>query len=114
MSDKFVDERVPKAREARAMARQYNQLQDGLAELKVAHKVADYMGQSERQEQLMQDVEKTLVASEKLETDMLELFAELKNVRFLSTSELAMLPVSVLEAMGVDIENEEESEQGGE
>ena len=36
MSDKFVDERVPKAREARAMARQYNQLQDGLAELKVA------------------------------------------------------------------------------
>lgn len=104
----FLNEQVPQARYARAMAKSYNQIQDTLAELKVAHKVANFMSQDERAVQIIEETTKAMGASEMLEAEMVEVFGELQNVTFLTNQEIALLPVSVIEALGVEIEDSDD------
>ena len=100
----FVDKRVPKARMARAMLESFNDIQDEIAKLKVAHEVAGFMEQKQRQDAIYEQLVGATELSDKMEEKMVERFAELEGVRFLTDSQLTLLPVSVLEAMGVNIE----------
>ena len=111
MDDKFIDERIPQARMARAMARQFNQVQESLADLKASHKVSEFMEQEDRKGQIESEMKKVLVVSDKIEDELIELCEGLVNTRFLSAQELAMLPKRVLETLGVDIDAESDSDK---
>ena len=102
----YIDERVPKARFARAMARQFNQVQESLADLKAAHRVAEFMEQEDRKGQLEEEMKKVLDVSEKIEEELNELCKELKDTRFLSMAELTVLPKRILDSLGVNIESD--------
>ena len=91
----LLNKQVSKIRYARALVKGYNQIQDSLAELKVSHKVSEFMGQSERSEQIMEEMEKAMGAGTMLEEEMVEVFAELEGVQFMTDEEWALLPDSV-------------------
>ena len=108
---KFVSERIPKARDARAMVQQWNQMQEAMANLKASYQVAEFMEDKQKQEAVTSDIERALGVNTKIEDKLAELFSDLKNVRFLSRDELSILPVHLLEVLGITIEDEEESEE---
>jgi len=103
MTNEYLTDKIPNAREARHYYKRWNELQDALAEQKVDYKFSKYMGESDKVTVIEEQIKKLQSVEEQVEADMLELFENLNNVNFLTREELILLPVKFLDALGVTV-----------